>query len=142
VYSSISSDKCRMRHLSILVQFSFHSRFKLAQSCQKKSNLHTNSLNKLLWAWYSRMENICSVRQQPFEICRMRHELIEIEESILSPSIWITHRCAAVATAFNFDIVYVSSEGSQAHMKCFGKVILSLTQTSLDPILPTFPQFI
>jgi hypothetical protein len=26
------------------------------------------------------MENICSVRQQPFEICRMRHELIEIEE--------------------------------------------------------------
>jgi hypothetical protein len=24
-------------------------------------------------------------------------------------------------------------------MKCFGKVILSLTQTSLDPILPTFP---
>jgi hypothetical protein len=36
-----------MRHLSILVQFSFHSRFKLAQSCQKKSNLHTNSLNKL-----------------------------------------------------------------------------------------------
>jgi hypothetical protein len=47
---------------------------------KKKSNLHTNSLNKLLFAWYSRMENICSVRQQPFEICRMRHELIEIEE--------------------------------------------------------------
>jgi hypothetical protein len=63
-----------------ICQFSFHSRFKLAQSCQKKSNLHTNSLNKLLFAWYSRMENICSVRQQPFEICRMRHELIEIEE--------------------------------------------------------------
>jgi hypothetical protein len=80
VYSSISSDKCRMRHLSILVQFSFHSRFKQAQSCQKKSNLHTNSLNKLLFAWYSRMENICSVRQQLFEICRIRHELIEIEE--------------------------------------------------------------
>jgi hypothetical protein len=63
-----------------ICQFSFHSRFKLAQSCQKKSNLHTNSLNKLLFAWYSRMENICNVRQQPFEICRMRHELIEIEE--------------------------------------------------------------
>jgi hypothetical protein len=27
---------------------SFHSRFKLAHSCQKKPNLHTNSLNKLL----------------------------------------------------------------------------------------------
>jgi hypothetical protein len=27
---------------------SFHSRFKLAHSCQKKANLHTNSLNKLL----------------------------------------------------------------------------------------------
>jgi hypothetical protein len=27
---------------------SFHSRFKLAHSCQKKLNLHTNSLNKLL----------------------------------------------------------------------------------------------
>jgi hypothetical protein len=26
---------------------SFHSRFKLAHSCQKKPNLHTNSLNKL-----------------------------------------------------------------------------------------------
>jgi hypothetical protein len=25
---------------------SFHSRFKLAHSCQKKPNLHTNSLNK------------------------------------------------------------------------------------------------
>jgi hypothetical protein len=35
-----------------ICQFSFHSRFKLAQSCQKKSNLHTNSLNKLLFAWY------------------------------------------------------------------------------------------
>jgi hypothetical protein len=69
-----------MRHLSIRVQFSFHSRLKLAQSCQKKSNFHTNSLNKLQFAWDSRMENICSVRQQSFEICRMRHELIEIEE--------------------------------------------------------------
>jgi hypothetical protein len=27
---------------------SFHSRFKLAHSCQKKPNLHANSLNKLL----------------------------------------------------------------------------------------------
>jgi hypothetical protein len=27
---------------------SFHSRFKLAHSCQKKLNLHSNSLNKLL----------------------------------------------------------------------------------------------
>jgi hypothetical protein len=27
---------------------SFHSRFKLAHSCQKKPNSHTNSLNKLL----------------------------------------------------------------------------------------------
>jgi hypothetical protein len=26
---------------------SFHSRFKLAHSCKKKSNLHLNSLNKL-----------------------------------------------------------------------------------------------
>jgi hypothetical protein len=26
---------------------SFHSRFKLAHSCQKNPNLHTNSLNKL-----------------------------------------------------------------------------------------------
>jgi hypothetical protein len=26
---------------------SFHSRFKLADSCQKRPNLHTNSLNKL-----------------------------------------------------------------------------------------------
>jgi hypothetical protein len=28
---------------------SFHSRFKLVHSCQKKPNLHTNSLNKLLF---------------------------------------------------------------------------------------------
>jgi hypothetical protein len=28
---------------------SFHSRFKLAHSCQKNFNLHTNSLNKLLF---------------------------------------------------------------------------------------------
>jgi hypothetical protein len=28
---------------------SFHSRFKLAHSCQKRSNLDTNSLNKLLF---------------------------------------------------------------------------------------------
>jgi hypothetical protein len=28
---------------------SFHSRFKLALSCQKRPNLHTNSLNKLLF---------------------------------------------------------------------------------------------
>jgi hypothetical protein len=27
---------------------SFHARFKMAHSCQKKNNLHTNSLNKLL----------------------------------------------------------------------------------------------
>jgi hypothetical protein len=27
---------------------SFHMRFKLAHSCQKKPNLHTNDLNKLL----------------------------------------------------------------------------------------------
>jgi hypothetical protein len=54
-------------------------RFATSVLDKKKSNLHTNSLNKLLFAWYSRMENICSVRQS-FEICRMRHELIEIEE--------------------------------------------------------------
>jgi hypothetical protein len=28
---------------------SFHSRFKLAHSCRKKLNLHTNSLNKVLF---------------------------------------------------------------------------------------------
>jgi hypothetical protein len=28
---------------------SFQSRFKMAHSCQKKANLHTNSLNKLLF---------------------------------------------------------------------------------------------
>jgi hypothetical protein len=33
-----------------LLKPSFHSRFKLAHSCQKKPNLHTNSLNKLLFA--------------------------------------------------------------------------------------------
>jgi hypothetical protein len=27
---------------------SFHSRFKMAHACQKRSNLHTNSSNKLL----------------------------------------------------------------------------------------------
>ncbi|CAH1379927.1 unnamed protein product [Tenebrio molitor] len=27
---------------------SFHSRFKMAHSCQKRPNLHTNSSNKLL----------------------------------------------------------------------------------------------
>jgi hypothetical protein len=31
---------------------SFHSRFKLAHSCQRKSNLHTNSLNKLHTYYY------------------------------------------------------------------------------------------
>jgi hypothetical protein len=31
------------------LKHSFHSRFKVAHSCQKKSNLHTNSLNKLLF---------------------------------------------------------------------------------------------
>jgi hypothetical protein len=30
------------------LKLSFHSSFKLAHSCQKKSKLHTNSLNKLL----------------------------------------------------------------------------------------------
>jgi hypothetical protein len=29
---------------------SFHSRFKLTHSCQNKPNLHTNSLNKLLFS--------------------------------------------------------------------------------------------
>jgi hypothetical protein len=33
---------------------SFHSRFKLANSCQKKPNLHTNSLNKLLLSIWKR----------------------------------------------------------------------------------------
>jgi hypothetical protein len=31
------------------LKHSFHSRFKVAHSCKKKSNLHTNSLNKLLF---------------------------------------------------------------------------------------------
>jgi hypothetical protein len=31
---------------------SFHSRFKLAHSCQKKANLHMNSLNKLLLFYF------------------------------------------------------------------------------------------
>jgi hypothetical protein len=31
------------------LKHSFHSRFKLAHSCPKKPNLHTNSLNKLLF---------------------------------------------------------------------------------------------
>jgi hypothetical protein len=31
---------------------SFHSRFKLAHSCHKELNLHTNSLNKLLYSNY------------------------------------------------------------------------------------------
>jgi hypothetical protein len=38
---------------------SFHSRFKLAHSCQKKPNLHTNSLNKLLF--YTRRRITCFV---------------------------------------------------------------------------------
>jgi hypothetical protein len=40
-------------------------------------------MREMIFAWYSRIENICSVRQQPFEICqicRVRHKLIEIEE--------------------------------------------------------------
>jgi hypothetical protein len=37
-------------------------------------------MREMFFAWYSRIENICSVRQQPFEICRVRHKLIEIEE--------------------------------------------------------------
>jgi hypothetical protein len=36
---------------------SFHSRFKLAHSCQKKPNLHTNSLNKLLLLQKHRSHN-------------------------------------------------------------------------------------
>jgi hypothetical protein len=35
------------------LKLSFHSRFKLAHSCQKKPNLHTNSLNKLLHIMFS-----------------------------------------------------------------------------------------
>jgi hypothetical protein len=31
---------------------SFHSRFKLAHSCQKRPNLHTNSLNKLVFSLF------------------------------------------------------------------------------------------
>jgi hypothetical protein len=37
-------------------------------------------MREMFFAWYSRIENICSVRQQPFEISRVRHKLIEIEE--------------------------------------------------------------
>jgi hypothetical protein len=33
----------------------FHSRFKLAHSCQKKLDLHTNSLNKLLFCSHVKM---------------------------------------------------------------------------------------
>jgi hypothetical protein len=38
----------------------FHSRFKLAHSCQKKPNLHTSSLNKLLFPLHRRKENVYS----------------------------------------------------------------------------------
>jgi hypothetical protein len=39
---------------------SFHSRFKLAHSCQKIPNLHTNSLNKLLF--------VCKLKQKRISV--------------------------------------------------------------------------
>jgi hypothetical protein len=45
----------------------------------RKKN-HRGKVKEVERLQYSRIENICSVRQQPFEICRVRHKLIEIEE--------------------------------------------------------------
>jgi hypothetical protein len=49
LYSTRSCVNCAFFGTRGPLKHSFHSRFKLAHSCQKNPNLHTNSLNKLLF---------------------------------------------------------------------------------------------